>query len=65
MVAKDGPLKSALDGLESRGVVKHTLETYRYVSGVLRKETVTRKYQTNGDYIDSSTSEPFGKGSSV
>ena len=65
MVAKDGPLKSALDGLESQGVVKHTLETYRYVSGVLRKETVTRKYETNGDYIDSSMSEPFGKGSSV
>jgi len=41
------------------------VETYRYVSGVLRKETVTRKYQTNGDYIDSSTSEPFGEGSSV
>ena len=65
MVAKDGPLKSALDALESQGVVKHTLETYRYVDGILRKEVVTRKYQTNGDYIDSSTSEPFGKGSSV
>jgi 3-hydroxyisobutyrate dehydrogenase-like beta-hydroxyacid dehydrogenase len=65
MVAKDGPLKSAFDALESQGVVSHSLTTYRYVSGVLRKETVTRKYQTNGDYIDSSTSEPFGKGSSV
>jgi len=65
MVAKDGPLKSAFDALESQGVVSYLLTTYRYVSGVLRKETVTRKYQTNGDYIDSSTSEPFGKGSSV
>ncbi len=65
MVAKDGPLKSAFDALESQGVVSHSLTTYRYVNGIIRKETVTRKYQTNGDYIDSSTSEPFGKGSSV
>jgi len=65
MVAKDGPLKSALDALESQGVVSHSLTTYRYVNGIIRKETVTRKYQTNGDYVDSSTSEPFGKGSSV
>lgn len=65
MVAKDGPLKSAFDALDSQGVVSHSLTTYRYVNGIIRKETVTRKYQTNGDYIDSSTSEPFGKGSSV
>ena len=65
MVAEDGPLKSAFDALESQGVVSHSLTTYRYVNGIIRKETVTRKYQTNGDYIDSSTSEPFGKGSSV
>ena len=61
----DGPLKSAFDNLKSEGVVSHALITYRYKSGQLQKETVTRKYQTNGDYIDSSTSEPFGKGSSV
>ena len=65
MVAKDGPLKSALDALESQGVVSHVLITYRYVNGQLQKETITRKYQENGDYIDSSTVEPFGKGSSV
>ena len=65
MVAKDGPLKSAFDGLESKGVVSHALITYRYVDGILRKETITRKYQTDGDYVDSSTSEPFGKASSV
>jgi hypothetical protein len=65
MVAKDGPLKSAFDALESQGVVSHSLTTYRYVNGIIRKETVTRKYQNNGDYVDSSTSEPFGKGSSV
>jgi len=65
MVAKEGPLKSAFDNLESQGVIKHTLETYRYVDGILRKETVTRKYQQNGDYIDSSTSEPLVGASSV
>ena len=65
MVAQEGPLKSAFDGLESKGVVSHALITYRYVDGILRKETVTRKYQDNGDYIDSSTSEPFGQASSV
>ena len=61
----DGPLKSAFDNLKTQGVVSHSLVTYRYLNGLLQKETVTRKYQTNGDYIDSSTSEPFGKGSSV
>ena len=66
MVAKEGPLKAALDNLESQGVVKHTLETYRYVNGILRRETVTRRYQENGDYIDSNTSEPIpAKGSAV
>jgi hypothetical protein len=65
MVAKDGPLKSAFDTLQSQGVVSHSLVTYRYLNGQLQKETVTRKYQTNGDYIDSSSTEPFSKGSSV
>ena len=52
MVAKEGPLKSAFDGLESKDVISHALITYRYVDGVLRKETITRRYQENGDYID-------------
>ena len=61
----DGPLKSAFDNLKSQGVVSHSLVTYRYLNGQLQKEIVTRKYQTDGDYIDSSTVEPIGKGSSV
>ena len=65
MGAKAGPLKSAFDALESQGVVSHALITYRYKSGQLQKETVTRKYQTNGDYLDSTVVEPIGKGSSV
>ena len=65
MVAKDGPLKSAFDNLSSVGVVSHALVTYRYVNGQLQKETVVRKYNEDGDYTDSSSVEPFGKGSSV
>lgn len=61
----DGPLKSTMDNLKTQGVVSHALVTYRYLNGLLQKETVTRKYQTNGDYIDSITVEPIGKGSSV
>ena len=61
----DGPLKSALDKLQTQGVVSHALVTYRYLNGLLQKETVTRKYQTNGDYIDSTVVEPIGKGSSI
>ena len=61
----DGPLKSTMDNLKTQGVVSHTLVTYRYLNGLLQKETVTRKYQTNGDYIDSTVVEPIGKGSSV
>ena len=61
----DGPLKSALDNLQTQGVVSHALVTYRYLNGLLQKEIITRKYQTNGDYIDSITVEHIGKGSSV
>ena len=61
----DGPRKSALDNLQTQGVVSHALITYRYLNGQLQKETVTRKYQTNGDYIDSTVVEPIGKGSSI
>jgi len=61
----EGPLKSALDNLSSQGVFSHSLVTYRYKSGILIKETTTRKFTTDGDYTDSYTSEPIGRGSSV
>ena len=61
----EGPLKSALDNLNSQGVFSHSLVTYRYKSGILVKETTTRKFNTDGDYTDSYTSEPIGRGSSV
>ena len=61
----EGPFKSALDQLPSQGVFQHTLITYRYRGSNLIKETRDRVYQYNGDYIDSYTSQPIGKGSSV
>jgi hypothetical protein len=61
----EGPFKDALDMLPSQGVFQHSLVTYRYRSGVLTKETNTRTYSQNGDYTDSFTSQPIGKGSSV
>ena len=61
----DGPFKEALDRLPSQGVYQHSLVTYRYKSSQLVKETTTRRYDVDGDYVDSYTSEPIGRGSSV
>jgi hypothetical protein len=61
----DGPLKTALDSLESQGVIMHELITYRYRSGVLAKTIVTRKYNESGDYTDSTVVVPLTGGSSV
>ena len=61
----EGPFKDALDHLPSQGVFQHSLVSYRYNSGQLIKETHTRSYTQSGDYTDSFTSEPIGKGSSV
>ena len=61
----EGPFKEALDNLPSQGVFQHSLVTYRYHNGDLVKETHTRTYTTEGDYTDSFTSQPIGRGSSV
>jgi hypothetical protein len=61
----DGPFKSALDHLPSQGVYQHSLVTYKYVSNQLIKVTNTRTYSTDGDYVDTYSSEPIKKGSSV
>lgn len=65
MVAKDGPLKSALDQLNSEGVIEHTLTTYRMRDGMLIKEEITRNYRTDGDYVDSITVKPMTGASSI
>lgn len=61
----DGPLKTALDNLESQGVIRRELTTYRKMSGKIVRETVYREYSVDGDYIDHSISTPIGEGSSV
>ena len=61
----EGPFKQALDHLPSQGVFQHSLVSYRYKSGQLTKEIHSRTYTRDGDYNDSFTSEPIGKGSSV
>ena len=64
-VTDEGPFKSALDDLNTQGVVSNSLVTYVYKSSILTKQTMTRKYSHNGDYTDSFVSEPIGRGSSV
>lgn len=61
----EGPFKDALNQLPSEGVFQHSLTTYRYKNGMLVKEIHERVYQTSGDYVDSYTSLPIGKGSSI
>jgi len=46
-------------------VIEHTLTTYRNKSGILVKETTTRRYFEDGDYLDSSSSNPLVGGSAV
>lgn len=65
MVAKEGPLKSALDQLISEGVIEHTLTTYRIRDGLLIKEQITRNYSEDGDYVDSISVKPMTGASSV
>ena len=61
----EGPLKTALDNLESQGVIRREFTTYRKKSGKIIRETVYREYSVDGDYIDHSISTPIGEGSSV
>lgn len=61
----DGPLKTALDNLESKGVIRRELTTYKKKSGRLVRETVYREYGIDGDYTDHSVTTPIGEGSSV
>jgi hypothetical protein len=55
----DGPLVSAFEQ-DTTGVVKQEFITYRVKDGMLRKETTTRTFQTDGkDWIDTSTVVPL------
>ena len=55
----DGPFVSAFE-TDPKGVVKQELVTYRVKDGMLRKETTTRKFNSNQtDWHDSSTVDPM------
>ena len=60
MVLKDGPLKTAVER-EDTNIIKQELITYRIVDDNIVKETVDRRFLTNGDYIDSTSQEPLTK----
>ena len=55
----DGPFVSAFE-TDPEGVIKQELVTYRVKNGMLRKETVTRKFNTGQtDWHDSQSVEPM------
>jgi len=58
MVLEEGPLKSAFER-STEGVVKQEFITYVVKGNQLVKETVIRKFQSKGDYVDSIHYEPL------
>lgn len=55
----DGPLVSAFES-DTTGVIKQELVTYRIKDGMLRKETTTRKFNSDQtDWHDSNTVDPM------
>ena len=55
----DGPLVSAFESSPT-GVVKQELITYRIKDGMLRKETTSRRFNTDQtDWHDSHTVDPL------
>ena len=47
----DGPFKSAFD-VDTEGVIRREIVTYRMQKGMMRKEIATRTYFQNEDYND-------------
>lgn len=57
----EGPFVSAFE-TDITGVIKQELVTYRVKDGMLRKETTTRQFKSNGaDWHDTSSVEPLAK----
>lgn len=55
----DGPLVSAFES-DATGILKQELITYRIKEGMLRKETTTRRFNSDQtDWHDSSTVDPM------
>lgn len=51
-VTDDGPFRSAFD-IDTKGVVRREIVTYRMQNGMMRKEIATRTYYESEDYNDS------------
>ncbi len=54
----EGPFQGAFEA-DTTGVVRREITTYRYINGVLVKETATRTYYNDGDYNDSTATIPM------
>jgi hypothetical protein len=55
----DGPFVSAFE-TDPQGVIKQELVTYRIKDGMLRKETTTRKFNSDqSDWHDSQSVDPM------
>jgi len=55
----DGPFVSAFE-TDPEGVIKQELVTYRIKNGMLRKETATRKFNSDQtDWHDTQSVEPM------
>ena len=55
----DGPLVSAFES-DPTGVIKQEFVTYRIKDGMLRKETTTRRFNSDQtDWLDSNTVDPI------
>jgi len=58
-VKYDGPLVSAFE-TEPTGVIKQELITYRIKDGMLRKETTSRRFNSDQtDWHDSQSTDPM------
>lgn len=56
----DGPLVAHFES-DVEGVIKQEFITYRVKDGMLRKEVTTRKFSSDGDYIDTQDYQPLAE----
>jgi hypothetical protein len=55
-----GPFKTAFD-IDTKGVIRREIVTYRTVDGMMRKEVATRTYWSETNYNDSVITIPLPK----
>ena len=55
-----GPLRTAFEA-DSKGAISQKYTVYRQLKqGMIRVETTVRRYFSDGDYVDSTSSEILG-----